>query len=314
MPFFSRILAKIPNTLLGGLFIVPSMFIIGLIDNFVGFIALEAGVWQFHFVRSSIGCIAIIAYCMYKGYNIWPQRPGIVFIRSVLIAASMILYFGSLALMPIAEAGAALFSSPLFILAFSVLFFKTKVGYLRVLCIGVGFTGVLLVLKPDFVNLSIINVLPLMAGALYALGQILTRHYCADEKTSVVLLGFFAMIGIFGLLGSVLLTFLDLSPATIEVAPFFLTGWKPFTSEFIFWTIIQATGSIIAVAGLVKGYQVAEPTFVTIFEYSFLIFAGFWGWVIWSQIPDAVGIFGIAMIVGAGIVITFRSLPLKSSR
>ena len=290
------------------------MFIIGLIDNFVGFIALEAGVWQFHFIRSSIGCTAIIAYCVYKGYSIWPQKPGIVFIRSALIAASMILYFGSLALMPIAEAGAALFSSPLFILAFSVLFFKTKVGYLRVICVGLGFTGVLLVLKPDLGNFSITTLFPLMAGALYALGQILTRHYCADEKTSVVLLGFFAMIGVFGLLGSVILTYLDLSPATIQSAPFFLTGWQPISSEFIFWTVIQASGSIIAVAGLVKGYQVAEPTFVTIFEYSFLIFAGFWGWVIWSQIPDAWGMVGIAMIIGAGIVITIRSLPLRSRK
>ena len=310
----SRFLSKIPNTLLGGLFIIPSMFIIGLIDNFVAFIALEASVWQFHFIRSCLGCTAIIAYCMYKGYRIWPQRPGIIFIRSSLIAASMILYFGSLALMPIAEAGASLFSSPLFILAFSVLFFKTKVGYLRVVCVMLGFTGVLLVLKPDFGNLSVITLFPLMAGALYALGQILTRHYCADEKTSVVLLGFFVMIGVFGLLGSVILTYLDLSPATIKTAPFFLMGWQPISSEFIFWTVIQASGSIIAVAGLIKGYQVAEPTFVTIFEYSFLIFAGFWGWVIWSQIPDAWGIVGIAMIVGAGIVITIRSLPLRSRK
>ncbi|MCY4100540.1 MAG: DMT family transporter [Rhodobacteraceae bacterium] len=310
----SNFLAKIPNTLLGGFYIIPSMFVIGLIDNFVRFIALEAGVWQFHFLRSIIGCIAIIVFCIYQGHSLWPQRPGIVFIRSVLIASSMILYFGSLALMPIAEAGAALFSSPIFILGFSVLFFKTKVGLLRILCVVLGSIGVLMVLKPDIGNFSIFTIFPLMAGALYAMGQILTRHYCANEKTSVLLFGFFAMIGCFGFGGSIILTLLDLSPETISIAPFFLSGWKPITSEFIFWTVIQASGSLLAVAGLIKGYQVAEPTFVTIFEYSFLIFAGFWGWVIWSQIPDAIGIFGIALIIGAGIVITIRSLPTQEMK
>ena len=226
----------------------------------------------------------------------------------------MILYFGSLALLPIAEAGAGLFSSPIFILGFSVLFFRTRIGFLRILCVGFGFAGALLVLKPDFGNLSVLTFFPLMAGSLYAMGQILTRHYCADEKTSVLLFGFFAMIGIFGFVGSVFLTYLDLSPETIALAPFFLTGWQPITSEFLFWTVIQASGSLIAVAGLIKGYQVAEPTFVAIFEYSFLIFAGFWGWIIWSQIPDGIGMFGIALIMGAGIVITMRSLPLKPGK
>lgn len=308
----SNFLSKVPNTLLGGFYIIPSMFVIGLIDNFVRFIALEASVWQFHFLRSTIGCIAIIVFCVYKGHSLWPQRPGIVFIRSVLIASSMILYFGSLTLMPIAEAGAALFSSPIFILGFSVLFFKTKVGFLRILCVVLGSIGVLMVLKPDIGNFSIFTIFPLMAGALYAMGQILTRHYCADEKTSVLLFGFFAMIGFLGFGGLIILTLLDLSPETTNIAPFFLSGWKPITSEFIFWTLIQASGSLLAVAGLIKGYQVAEPTFVTIFEYSFLIFAGFWGWIIWSQIPDAIGIFGIALIIGAGIVITIRSLPTQA--
>ncbi len=308
--FFSRM----PNTLIGGFYIIPSMFIIGLIDNFVRFIALEAGVWQFHFIRSCIGTVAIILFCLYKGHSLRPNRLGVVFIRSVFIASSMLLYFGSLALMPIAEAGAALFSSPIFILGFSVLFFKTKVGLLRILSVGVGFTGVLLLLKPDFTNFSIITLFPMVAGALYAMGQILTRHYCADEKTSVLLLGFFAMIGIMGFIGSVFLMLLDLSPETIALAPFFLTGWQPISSEFMFWVVIQASGSLIAVAGLIKGYQVAEPTFVAIFEYSFLIFAGFWGWVIWSQVPDMIGFFGIVLIIGAGMAITIRSLPLKSEQ
>ena len=309
MPRLLPNINTLPSTLRGAIHIVPAMFIIGMIDNFIIFIIADSSVWQFNFIRSLLGCSLLLIYLKIMGIPLAPIRPLVVLIRSLLIAGSIILYFGSLALMPAAQAGAGLFSSPIFILGFSVIFFKTKIGFVRILTVLIGFIGVLLVLKPDINDFDIKAIFPLFAAVLYSCGQLITRHYCSKEETLILLFGFFSAIGLFGVIGTLLTTIIPIPNEVVELAPFFLMEWQPISGKLIFWTTIQAMGSLIAVAGLIRGYQVAEPTFVAIFEYSFLIFAGFWGWILWNHKPDFLTVLGICMVIFSGMVITIRSLP-----
>ena len=309
-----RAVLAVSNTLRGGLFIICGTSLIGLIDNFVPIIAEQHGVWQFHMIRSVMAGLLVVLYCRVRGLRIWPKRLQPVFVRSVFIAISMILYFGSISLMPIAEAGAALFSSPIFILIFSLLFFGTRIGIHRTLAVGIGFAGVLLVLKPDPTHLGVITFVPMLAGLFYALSQLWTRHFCAAENTATILLGFLTMIGLFGLAGTAFLTLFPPPAAWVAMAPFFFSGWQPVTWTFLFWTAIQAVGSNIAVACLIRGYQIAEPTRVAVYEYSFLLFAGLWGWLLWGQIPDMFSLLGIALIIGAGITIVLRANRLPGEQ
>ncbi len=295
------------SVLKGAVLIVAAMALIGLIDNFVKYIATYSGVWQFHFFRTLIAVPAIVLFCVISKRSIWPSRPMLVVIRSLSMATSIILYFGSLSLLPISMAGAGLFSSPLFLVVFSALLFANPVGTWRISAVALGFFGVVMVLQPDPSEIGVMTFLPVVSGALYALAQLITRHYLANENTSAVLLGFFLALGLLGVLGMVVLAFIDIPDAWLEFAPFFFSGWRPLTVEFFFWTTIQALGSLIAVAGLIRGYQIADPTFVGVFEYSFLIFAGFWGWVIWDEFPNPAGMVGIAAIILAGTLITVRT-------
>ena len=295
------------RTLQGGVMIVGAMSIIGLIDNFVLLISEEAGLWQFHFVRSVIGCSVLLLFCRLTRRQVRPRNLRAVVLRSILITISMILYFGSLSVLPIAEAGAALFTSPIFILLYSVLLFRTRVGPVRIAAVALGFAGVLVVLRPDPGNLTIVAVFPLFAGMFYGLGQLITRHKCATEETAVLLLWFFLTLGVAGLTGSVVLALVSVPGSWIDTAPFFAQGWVAPTVQFLFWTVIQAAGSLIAVAGLIRGYQIADPTHVAVFEFSFLFFAGIWGWILWHQRPDVFDILGILAIAGAGCLIAVRS-------
>jgi len=287
--------------------LVGAMAIIGLIDNFIRFVAQEGGVWQFYLFRAVFASFIICVYLIARNRTLRPRSWRWVALRSCLMASAILIYFIGISVMPIAEAGATLFSSPIFLLIFSVLLFRTSVGYWRVISVFVGFVGVVLVLKPDPYNLDIFALVPAMAGAMYALGQLVTRHKCADEDVFVLLLGFFVGTGALGILGLAAISVLDLPPHWIASAPFAATGWVFPTGKFLFWTMVQGIGSLIAVAGLIRGYQVAEPTYITVFEYSLVVFAGFWGWIIWNEIPDAISIIGIAAIILAGIVITTRS-------
>lgn len=295
------------NVMYGALMIIAAMSLIGLIDNFVRIVAEEAGIWQFHFVRSSLALPIVICFCVWRNQRLRPNRLWAVALRSTLMASALVIYFSSITLMPIAEAGATLFSAPVFLLIFSVLLFRTRIDIWRILAVIVGFVGMVLVLKPDLENLNFVALVPLFAGMLYALGQLTTRHLCSNENTAVVLIGFFVALGIFGFIGMILLNVLAVPEAWRLAAPFFFTGWVTPTEKFFFWTAIQAVGSIVAVTGLIRGYQVAEPTYIAVFEYSFLIFAGFWGWMLWQEIPDVLGFVGILLIIAAGVIITFRA-------
>ena len=240
-----------------------------------------------------------------------PVRFWAVALRSVLTAGAILLYFGSISMIPIAEAGATLFSAPIFLLIFSVFIFRTRVGFWRILAVVVGFTGVILVLRPDPSNLNMFTVIPAFAGMMYALGQLVTSHYCSEEDTVVVLLGFFVATAIFGFIGLTLLTFIEVPQDWMIAAPFFFTGWVEPTGRYLFWTMVQGIGSLIAVAGLIRGYQIADPTFIAVYEYSFLVYAGFWGWILWNELPDTLATVGIFAIVGAGIIIAVRSRQIQ---
>ncbi len=72
-------------------------------------------------------------------------------------------------------------------------------------------------------------------------------------------------------------------------------------------TVGQAIVSVIGIAALFRAYLLAEASHVAVFEYSFLIAAGIWGYVLWGQVPDALALLGMTCIIGAGIVIIKRS-------
>ncbi len=291
----------------GGLIIVGSMSVIGLVDNFIRHIAAEAGIWQFYLLRAILAVAIIAIYCAWKKQSMMPKRFWAVALRSIAAASAILIYFGSLSVMQIAEAGAALFSSPIFVLVLSVALLGIRIGIWRIAAVAAGFTGVLLVLKPHPGNLGLLVLIPACAGMLYALGQLATRHLCADEDTIVVVLGFFVANAFFGLCGLAYLELVGVGEALAQTAPFFFTGWVEPTAKFWFWTAIQCVGSLIAVSGLIRGYQIADPTYVAVFEYSFVVFAGFWAWVIWNEIPDHLSMIGILMVIAAGIIITLRS-------
>jgi drug/metabolite transporter (DMT)-like permease len=290
------------NTPQGAMLMVGCMAIIGLVDNYVKIIAGEAGLWQFHFLRSCMVCVALIPLAMMFGWRIKPRNWRGVAVRSVCGAISMGVYFGALAVLPIAQVGAGLFTAPLFVLLFSVLFFGQRIGIWRIVAAVVGFAGVLMVLQLDFSALQVIAVLPMLAGVTWALTALSTRYLCVGEDTVTLLFWFFFALGVLGAIG------LGLMAAGLgDGVSFVGTGWVEPTAVFWKWTIVQAVFSMIAVSMLTRAYQVGDTSYISIFEYSFLIFASFWAFVLFGDSLGVLSMIGIAMIIVSGAVIALRS-------
>ncbi len=292
--------------------IVASMAIIGYIDNFVVIIAEDASVWQFHFVRSLM-CLPFFLLAAVAGFGpLRPRRFWAVAGRSFFMTSAMVLYFAALAFMPIAQVVAGLFTSPIFVVLISTLVLGQRIGPIRIGAVLVGFLGILLVLRPDPSDLSLWTVVPVLAGLFYAMGAVSTRSWCGGESTLSMVAGAFIGLGIAGAIG---LVALSLVPHTVPEGPagFVLREWTSPSAPFLFWTAVQAVGSIVAVWLIVKAYSLGEPSYVGVFEYSLIVFASAWAYVLRGQSVDPVAALGIALVVLSGSVIAARSrLPETS--
>jgi drug/metabolite transporter (DMT)-like permease len=195
-----------------------------------------------------------------------------------------------------------LFTSPLFVLLFTVLFFRQRIGIWRVTAAVVGFAGVMMVLKLDVTALQLVAVMPMLAGVTWALTALSTRQFCEGEDTVTLLFWFFFALGTLGFLGLCLM-----AAGVDDGQSFVTTGWRAPTYIFWKWTIVQAVLSLIGVGMLTRAYQVGETSYIAVFEYSFLIFASLWAWYLFGDQVDFWAAIGIAMIILSGVVIALRS-------
>ncbi len=278
------------------------MALIGLIDNFVILIAELAGLWQLHLVRAVMALPLILAISRVTGWRVAPERLWAVALRSVLVSIAIFLYFGALGFLPVAQAAAGLFTSPIFVLILSVVLLRRRVSAVNGLAAVAGFIGVLVVLRPDFSDVSFATVMPIAAGIFYALGALSTRNLCFGEGTLALLFGFFTSMLLLGGAGCIWFSIFRMD-APDGPAGFLMRGWVPMTWDFLMLAAVQAIGSVIGVALIIRGYLLADAAFVTVFEYTLLVFAAFWGYALWSDRLDIWAAAGIALIIVSGGVL-----------
>ncbi|KIN61963.1 putative transporter, DME family, DMT superfamily protein [Sulfitobacter noctilucicola] len=288
--------------------VLAGMFTLGLTDNFVPYISERGSLWQFHFVRS-IMVLGLLVIIVASGFgSLRANRPMAVIGRSLFPASAMLIYFGCLSVLPIGVVVAGLFTSPLFVVLISILFQGKTVGKFRWIAVVMGFVGALMVIRPDPAALDPVAFLPIVAGLLYAIGAVATRAWCEGESTTSLTAGFFGMLGVFGLIG----IFVVRGDAPEGHAGFALRSWGVLDGPMLFWFAVQAIGSLIGIALIFRGYLLGEASHVAVFEYSLLVFASFWAWVMWGQTVAPLALAGMVLIAVAGAIIALRSTEVVS--
>lgn len=282
--------------------------VIAFTDNYVRVIARDGGLWQFHATRTAMAFVILALVALPLGLRLRPKRPRAVLARSALHAAAMVIYFGALAFLPVAQVAAGLFTAPIFVLLIQRFLYGIAIHGLQILAVFVGFLGVVLVLGPEAMSgATLAALLPVISGAFYAMGNIATRRWCAGETAETILAGFFGMLGVIGLIGMAVLwafplTVPDGTEGFLQRGPVWPTG------AFLWWTFVQAAGSLLGVGMIVKAYQIAEASRVSVFEYVILPASAAWGLVLWGERLTWIAIAGMGLIVVAGVLI---SRPVK---
>ncbi|AZB63151.1 DMT family transporter [Cereibacter sphaeroides] len=290
-------------------FILLYAVVIGFTDNYVRVIADEAGLWQFHLTRSVMALAILAAVAPALGLRLRPVDWQAVAARSAIHGTAMLIYFGALAFLPVAQVAAGLFTAPIFVLVISRFVYGERIGPVRVLAVLTGFAGVLLVLGPEaMAGASFAAGLPVLAGLLYGMGNIATRAWCPQESAGTLLGGFFVALGVLGAAGLAVLALVS-PPVPAGPDGFVMRGFVVPSQDFWFWTFVQAAGSLFAVGMMIRAYQAATASRVSVFEYVILPASAIWGWLLWDERLSPVAAAGMALIALAGIAIAMGSRP-----
>ncbi|WP_420326667.1 DMT family transporter [Mameliella sp.] len=214
-------------------------------------------------------------------------RPVAHLVRGVLWIAATVLFFTSFLYLDLAEATALIFVAPLFTTAISALFLKELVGPRRWLAVCLGFVGVLIVIRPGASAFQPASLLPVLTAFLYALLMLSARWVDARESVWTMLL--------------------------------YLTGASAFLSAFIVpfvWVPVRlgdlwlfAAIALFGTAGMTmmtQAFRLAPAAIVAPMDYTAIVWATAFGWLVWGEVPDRTAFYGAAVIIASGLYVIWR--------
>ncbi len=295
----------------GSILLVSGISIFGFSDNLTLLVSDEIGVGQFHFSRSLIAVFMVALLGRILGLSVVPKQWKPVLARTFFMVVAIFLYFSVMPMMPIAEAGAGLFTSPIFVLLFSVVVYKERIGWRRIFAVVVGSVGVLLVLQPGGEGFSVYHMLPVLSGASYAIGSIITFRHLQNESSFAILMSFIVSIGLCGAIVASGLTIFPAPTDLLKQAPFLFRGWQNVDEQFWIWMAVIAAGASLALSMMTRAYQLTKTSYAAIYEYAYIISVGFFSWLFWGAIPGMLSALGIALIILSGIIIVAAQQKMK---
>lgn len=277
-------------------------------DALVKLISSETSLWQFQTLRAVLNLcfVAVVARYFHAGHSLRPERFWPVVLRSLFHLGALSFFFAGAPWLTLAEMAGGLYTFPLFVVLLSLLITRERVGVWRLLGVAAGFVGTLLVLQPGSDSFRAIALLPVVAGFCYGCFVITTRRLCRQESPLVLVLASNIAIVTVGSLGWFVVSYLSFSSTAKAAYPFLLDVNLPVTLSVIAIISVCAFLNTTANLFLGKAYQSADSSFLAPVDYSYLVFATFWGWLIWHDIPSKTTIAGLMLISLAGIFVAWR--------
>ncbi|MFX0543092.1 DMT family transporter [Roseovarius sp. S4756] len=303
------VLAAPANNTIGAFCAMAAILCFSFVDLGIKLLSEDYALHQIVLLRSLVSLTVFLALIMpfSGGLRVFhTRRPGAHLLRGCFIVCANVCLFLGLAALPIADAVAIFFISPLAIAVMSVIFLKETVGPRRWVAILVGLVGVLLIVQPGTEAFQIASLLPAVAAVLYGAMHMVTRKIRDTESaatmTIYVIFTFLISSAVIGLL---------IGDGRFETGAhpalsFLLRAWAPIDTPDL-WVIAML--GIAGVGGswlITQAYRLSEAAFAAPFEYVAMPVAIFWGAVFFDTWPSANAWIGIALIIGSGLYMLWR--------
>ncbi|WP_431205663.1 DMT family transporter [Bradyrhizobium betae] len=293
MPLFKNLSAYDDRSarLAGIALMLLSIFMFSFGDAMGKFLVGTYSVGQLLFLRA---CAALLLLSP----MIWTQRhqflhlerPHLQLFRVVLSTLEVAAFFLATVYLPLADVITYYLAGPIFVTAMSAIFLREKVGWRRWTAILVGFCGVLIALRPSAQTVSLPALIALGGSLSFATLMLITRSL---RKTPDIVMASSQFVGTF-LLGAVLSAF----------------NWVPPTPGSL---VIFAAAGLISVTALFcvnRSLKLAPASVVVPYQYSMIVWAVIFGFVVFGDVPEIATIVGAAIIIGAGFYIYLRERDL----
>lgn len=299
----------------GIFFAIGGGLVLSVNDVSIKFLSGAYPLHQIILIRALVGLAFLFILLRVTGLGfgqLLTRRPKDHLIRVSIVMVSNVTYFLGLAAMPLADAVAVAFVSPLLVTLLSILVLGEKVGPRRWAAVGVGMLGVLVMLRPGSGVIQPAAILVLISALCYASSHMMTRRMRDTE--SAFTLNFYVQCGFVLVSLAMGLTVGDGrfagSPDASLAFLFRPWVWPPVHD----WPAFVATGLAVGIGGLMmsQAYRLSEAALVAPFEYVGMPMAIFWGVVMFGTWPDATAWVGIALICGAGLYTLWRETVLRS--
>lgn len=279
------------NVMLGVVLFVGSMAVYSTLDATMKLLVQDANVIQLQFLRGLFGLLVLVPFLPWRQpWQLQSARPWVQVLRAMTGLAAACLFFLALRYVPLAEATAIGFLSPAVgaLLAWPVL--GEKPNRWQVMALVVGFCGVLVVLQPDAGAMHAWAwpwALVIVAGiGFYSSSVVISRFVGRHDSPMVTVVWTHALM-------------------LVVAGTIALWVWEPLTP----WQwLVSAISGALGVAGqflLVSAVRHAPIATLTPFEYTALLFAIGYGWLLFDELP------GLGMFLGVPLIIAASFLAMR---
>ncbi|MDQ2094108.1 DMT family transporter [Rhodalgimonas zhirmunskyi] len=279
------------NTRLGILLMIATTFVFAMQDGISRHLAGEYNTLMVVTVRYWFFAAFVITVATRQAGGLRKaaatSQPLLQIGRGLLLVTEICVAIYGFTLLGLVESHAVFACYPLLVAALSGPVLGESVGWRRWVAIGVGFLGILIILRPGFGVFSPLALIPLASALMFALYALLTRYAGRRDSAAV---SFFWV----GTVGAVALT------------PVGLAAWEPMTGPDWAWMSLLCLTGASGHFLLIKTYEIAEASAVQPFAYLQLVFASALGVAVFHEQLEPPVVVGALVIVAAGLFTLWR--------
>ena len=282
--------------------------LLSLQDAIIKSLSADLSFWQFQLLRSTlnIAFLILLAYLSGGLAQLRLKRARYVFLRSSLLAITMVCLFGAAPSLSFAQMASGLYTYPLFITILAMPILGERIGIWRFSALMIGAVGAILLLKPFAEDFRTLQTLPICAGFFYALNVMAVRRLGHDEAPLAMGIMTASIFFCTGLIGLSILTLIPAPEIWQQAIPFLALPWLPLSFVLVGWIALTSALNVVGNLCNVYAYQKAESSILAPLDFCYLLFAALWGRALFDEHLDTGEYTGMALIACAGVVITLR--------
>ena len=275
--------------------IIISVFFGTVMLSFLKIAQEDVNVYVAGFFRFFLGLVIILPYIIKKKDAVLKTTHlKQHFLRAILGLPAMLLYFSALVLLPIEKLTAISFVVPLIVTILAVFFLGEKIYIYRTLALLLGFSGMLVIIRPGFVDISIGVYMVLFSALLWSINIIITKKISKDDSAITIL----AYQSIF------------MSLLSFFIVLFF---WEmPSLKTFIYLILAAMCGTVLHLT-LNHAFKLVDVSMTQPYSFLNLVFASIIGYFVFDEIPDLYTWIGALIIFTGVLIISYREMKLDKN-